>query len=137
MRIERVSELDAALAVRAAVFVDEQGVSLADEVDGRDLDCLHWLGRIDAVPVATLRVLPKGHDAKIQRVAVLKPFRMKGLGRNLMERAMSDLTEMGFRCAILGAQTTALGFYERLGFEPYGPIYRDAGLSHRDMTRDL
>lgn len=141
MKIARIAprgaDLEAALAIRAAVFIDEQGVSLAEEVDGLDPECLHWLGRIAAEPVATLRVLPRGDAAKIQRVAVLEPHRNKGLGAELMRRVMAELPGMGFRTAILGAQVEALGFYETLGFVASGPIYFDAGLKHRDMMRDL
>ena len=136
-RIERVTALAAPLAIRRAVFIEEQGVSEADEVDGRDPDCLHWLAWRDDVPVATLRVLPKGRDAKVQRVAVLPEARGTGLGAALMRAAMDELRAMGFARAVLGAQTDALGFYERLGFAAHGPVYDDAGLPHRDMTRDL
>ncbi len=37
----------------------------------------------------------------------------------------------------LGAQVHALGFYEALGFEAFGPVYDDAGIPHRDMVRTL
>ena len=33
----------------------------------------------------------------------------------------------------LGAQVRAIGFYEALGFEAYGPEYLDARIPHRDM----
>jgi predicted GNAT family N-acyltransferase len=38
---------------------------------------------------------------------------------------------------MLGAQVHALGFYERLGFAAVGPVYRDAGIEHRDMVLEL
>ncbi|WP_299817747.1 GNAT family N-acetyltransferase [uncultured Jannaschia sp.] len=135
--IEEVTDLAAPLAIRAAVFIGEQNVSLADEVDGRDGDCLHWLVTDPEGPVATLRVLPKGDVAKIQRVAVLRRARGTGLGAALMRHAMAALAARGFRRATLGAQTDAIGFYARLGFVARGPVYDDAGIPHRDMDRDL
>jgi predicted GNAT family N-acyltransferase len=36
-----------------------------------------------------------------------------------------------------GAQLHALGFYEKLGFSAYGPVYLDAGIEHRDMILAL
>ena len=135
--IAEVTDLAAPLAIRAEVFIEEQGVSLADEVDGRDGNCLHWLATDGAGPVATLRVLPKGDVAKIQRVAVLRRARGTGLGAALMRHVMAALAERGFRRATLGAQTEAIGFYMRLGFVARGPIYDDAGIPHRDMDRDL
>ncbi|TFL19282.1 GNAT family N-acetyltransferase [Jannaschia formosa] len=135
--IARVTDLEAALAIRAEVFMREQGVSLADEVDGADPDCLHWLMTDAEGPVATLRVMPLGEVAKIQRVAVLARARGRGLGARLMRHVMEELRAMGFGTALLGAQTEALGFYERLGFVAEGPVYDDAGIPHRDMTRPL
>lgn len=137
MRIERVTDLAAPLAIRAAVFIAEQGVTLAEEVDGRDGECLHWLGTDATGPVATLRVLPLGTTAKIQRVAVLARARATGLGAALMRQVMAELPALGFERVALGAQLGALGFYERLGFAASGSVYDDAGIAHRDMHRGL
>ena len=54
-----------------------------------------------------------------------------------MQQVMRELPALGFARAVLGAQIGALGFYERLGFAAYGPVYDDAGIEHRDMRRDL
>ncbi|MGX1638627.1 GNAT family N-acetyltransferase, partial [Streptomyces albidoflavus] len=41
------------------------------------------------------------------------------------------------RAVDLHAQTHALGFYERLGYQAYGPEFEDAGIPHRAMRREL
>lgn len=135
--IARTDDLDAALAIRVEVFVREQGVSLADEIDGQDGACTHWLARDREGPVATLRVRREGRTAKIQRVAVLARARGTGIGAALMRHVMAALAAEGVARAALGAQLEAIGFYERLGFAAHGPVYDDAGIAHRDMTRDL
>jgi predicted GNAT family N-acyltransferase len=43
----------------------------------------------------------------------------------------------GLTAVDLHAQTHALGFYERLGYQAYGPEFPDAGIPHRAMRRDL
>jgi ElaA protein len=139
LRIARMEggDLSEAHAIRRAVFIDEQGVSEAEEMDGRDGACLHWIGADAEGPVATLRVLPLGETAKIQRVAVLRRARGTGLGAALMRHVMEELRAEGFARATLGAQVEAIGFYERLGFTARGPVYDDAGIPHRDMDRAL
>lgn len=138
IRIDQVTNIADALAIRAEVFIEGQGVPPNEEVDGRDPDCLHWVVTDDVGPVATLRILPKSEDmAKIQRVAVLDRARGTGLGGMLMQHVMVELAQMGFTHATLGAQLSALGFYERLGFTAHGPIYLDAGIEHRDMDISL
>lgn len=137
LRIEPVTDPTEALAIRRAVFIEEQGVSEAEEVDGRDGDCLHWVAFDDRGPVATLRVMPLGDAVKIQRVAVLPRGRGTGTGAALMRHVLGELKARGHARAILGSQTEALGFYERLGFTAHGPVYDDAGIPHRDMERPL
>lgn len=125
------------IAIRVAVFVHEQGVSIADEVDGEDGACLHWLAEDVDGPAATLRVRLTGRAAKVQRVAVVARARGTGVGSALMRHVMTELATMGVTHVSLGSQVAAIGFYERLGFVAHGPVYDDAGIAHRDMSRDL
>ena len=137
LRIGPTQDVAAAQAIRLAVFVREQGVSLADELDGQDGSCAHWLASDAEGPVATLRIRREGEVAVIGRVAVLPRARGTGLGAALMRAAMAALAAEGAARAELGAQLAAIAFYERLGFVAHGPIYDDAGLPHRHMARDL
>lgn len=129
-------DLETCLALRRVVFIDEQDVPEADELDGHDPSCLHLLAMDGQLPVGTVRILIEGDLAKIGRVCVLKSHRGKGLGRTLI-RAALQAAHGKASSARLGAQTHALGFYEKLGFEAVGPVYDDAGIPHRDMVRPL
>mgnify|MGYP002653135186 CR=1 FL=1 len=51
--------------------------------------------------------------------------------------AVGDLAETIALLLPPPAQTHALGFYERLGFVAFGPVYDDAGIPHRDMQLAL
>lgn len=122
--------------LRRAVFVEEQGVSEAEEMDDLDAGAIHLLARQDGLPVGTARILVDPPVGKIGRVAVAQPFRGTGLGRALMEAAVGILARRGdIATAKLGAQVHALDFYRKLGFAPEGPIYLDAGIPHRWMHR--
>lgn len=136
MAIEITLTHDIALCqeLRRQVFVGEQNVPLDEEVDGRDADALHFLARVDGAALGTARVLVSGDTAKIGRVCVLAPARGTGLGAALMRAVVADLRgRAGLRQAVLGSQTHAIGFYEKLGFTAFGPEYDDAGIAHRDM----
>jgi ElaA protein len=131
-------DLATCLAIRRKVFIDEQGVSEADEVDGLDPVALHLLAMQDAAPVGTARILVEGALGKIGRVCVLPQARGTGLGAALIRAAVVELQAMpGVAKAKLGAQVHALGFYERLGFEAVGQVYMDAGIPHLDMVMAL
>ncbi len=131
------TDMDAVLDIRARVFIEEQGVSEADERDGRDSDAIHLIAYSGDTPVGTARILIEGDTGKIGRVAVLADRRGTGLGKGLIKASLDELRSLGIARAKLGAQTHAIGFYEDLGFSPIGAEYMDAGIPHQDMVRDL
>ena len=138
VEVRETRDLATCLAIRHEVFTVEQGISEADDVDGLDGEAIQLLAVVDGQPVGTARMLIKGETGKIGRVAVLKPQRGTGLGKALIVKCCEVLQgRPGVTRAKLGAQTTAIGFYEALGFTAVGDEYDDAGLPHRDMVRDL
>lgn len=136
--IEQTDDLGICHALRRTVFIEEQGVSEAEEVDGRDDEALHVLACVGDTPMGCARILVQGPVAKIGRVCVLKEARGTGLGAAIIKTCLEVARgQHGVSKAKLGAQTHALAFYERLGFAAFGPIYDDAGIPHRDMERPL
>lgn len=121
--------------IRERVFVHEQGVPLELELDDEDPRSDHALAYgADGAAVGTGRLLPDGH---IGRMAVLKEWRGKGVGALLLQALMEQARKRGHVRARLNAQTYAVGFYRRYGFEVAGPEFMDAGIAHVAMQRDL
>lgn len=138
MKIEETRDLDRCRALRRKVFIEEQGVAEAEEWDGLDGQALHLLVWQDGTAIGTARILIKVGTGKIGRVCVLPEARGAGHGAALIRAAVTMLqARPGITRAMLGAQTHAIGFYQKLGFSVCGPIYDDAGIPHRDMSRDL
>jgi predicted GNAT family N-acyltransferase len=135
LSIEETRDIAACRALRRVVFIEEQGVSEADEIDDLDDVAIHLIARQEGAAVGTARILLSEGYGKIGRVCVLAEARGRGIGALLIKSAVARLQSIeGIIEAKLGAQTHALGFYEALGFEAYGPIYDDAGIAHRDMV---
>ncbi|HEX6999000.1 MAG TPA: GNAT family N-acetyltransferase [Gammaproteobacteria bacterium] len=123
-------------AIRFAVFVDEQHVPPHIEMDERDERCVHVLAYLDAGPVGTGRIdLEAG--GKVGRVAVLAPFRRKGVGQAIMERLQEIAAAAGCERVWCHAQVTAVPFYERLGYRVVGGRFQEAGIEHARMERTL
>jgi len=122
-------------AVRSEVFLREQGVP--DELEWDDLDAMavHVQAR-DAFgnAIGCGRLLPDGH---IGRVAVLRHWRGKGVGTEIMQVLIALARERGHTTVRLNAQTQAMPFYVRLGFSLEGEEFLDAGIPHRHMHRRL
>jgi predicted GNAT family N-acyltransferase len=122
-------------AIRIAVFVEEQNVPEELEWDGLDPQSLHVLAQTSAgMAIGTARLLPDGH---VGRMAVLQPWRRRGVGSAMVRELLAAATEAGHAMAMLNAQTQAIAFYERLGFEVTGGEFMDAGIPHRAMRRAL
>lgn len=135
LQIAETRDIAACRKLRRTVFIEEQGVSEADELDSEDEAAIHLLATFDGEAVGSARLLLRGGYAKIGRVCVLAQARGHGIGAALIRAAVERLRLVdGIGAVKLGAQTHALGFYQALGFEAFGPEYQDAGIAHRDMV---
>ncbi|MFJ6484868.1 GNAT family N-acetyltransferase [Streptomyces sp. NPDC091682] len=140
-------DLKSCFAVRAEVFVVEQSVPESIEYDAYDADAVHVLAvGGDGVPLGTGRLLhgdaalaKTGDPAvgSLGRLAVTRSARGLGVGVALVRAIEAEAARRGLTAVDLGAQTHALGFYERLGYVAYGPEFQDAGIPHRAMRRPL
>lgn len=128
-----------ALAIRQTVFVGEQGVPIELEIDDLDDSTTHYVGFTESHAVTTARVLVNqdGSNWHIQRVATLSDARGHGYAAKIMQEIIADAKEAGVHTLDLGAQVSALGFYEKLGFEAEGDVFLDAGIEHRNMVLKL
>jgi len=124
--------------IRRAVFMDEQGVSEAVEMDDKDDECDHVVMFEEDRPVATARLRrPEPEVAKMERVAVLEAYRGEGLGRAVMEAIERKARESGCTVAKLHGQTTVEEFYQSLGYETVSDEFLEADIPHVKMEKQL
>lgn len=117
--------------IRTAVFIHEQQIPEDLEWDEFDLISMHVLAlNSDGQPIGTARFLPDGH---VGRMAVLKEWRGKGLGSAMLLRILEELRSQHMQKAILNAQTTAIKFYEKFGFQVSGKEFMEVGIPHVRM----
>lgn len=118
------------------MFIDEQHVPEEEEMDELDGVAVHVLALSDGEPVGTGRLLvEEGRSARIGRMAVLQPYRRRGVGSAILLCLMEAARQRGARQAHLAAQLHALPFYERFGFVAQGNVFEEAGIQHRWMDR--
>jgi len=117
--------------VRRIVFIEEQHVPEALELDELDPVCHHVLiADADNQPIATGRISP---DGRIGRMAVLKECRGQGIGSALLTALLEYARQEHYAGVYLHAQLTAIPFYEKHGFMVTGEQFMDAGIPHRNM----
>ena len=135
------AEVYAMLALRSAVFVVEQRCLYLDP-DGLDVGAHHLFGWATAAPeslVCGARILAPGAvyaEASVGRVVTAPAHRGTGLGRTLMERALSECARLYPGHAVkIGAQHYLARFYAALGFTTVSEPFDEDGILHVKMRR--
>lgn len=138
MKIERTDALNDiyqdARSIRQAVFVGEQGINPQLEFDGTDGQATHYVVYVQNQPVAIARATVTDHGVHIQRVATLAAFRHRGYAKNVLQAILDDERYAGQTRFYLGAQQTAVGLYQTLGFRQFGQPFMEVGIRHVNMV---
>ncbi|MCX7741809.1 MAG: YbgC/FadM family acyl-CoA thioesterase [Tepidimonas sp.] len=128
-----------AAPLRRAVFVQEQGIAEQEEWDEADAQALHAVAynRLGQA-VGTGRLLQAEPGVgKIGRMAVHAALRGIGVGARLLQALTQAAQARGDHTLRLSAQHSAIGFYQRHGWEPVGAPYDEVGIPHQAMQRRL
>ena len=133
--IKDQSDKKKAFEIRNLVFCEEQKVSKEIEFDGLDQFCNHYLAKINELPIGTARVREqKKGTFKIERMAVLKRYRKKGVGRAIMKKILKNyLNSSKINKLILNSQIEAKDFYKKFGFVEVGNEFVEANIKHQKM----
>ncbi|MDX7986766.1 GNAT family N-acetyltransferase [Xenorhabdus sp. 12] len=127
-----------AFFVREKVFTDEQGFEADIDIDEYDDIALHAVIFDNEKPIGVLRAFSKdGNVLKAGRIAVLKDYRGRGIGRNLMEFIEDYGRKNNISSIELSSQCHAQPFYEGLGYQAHGDIYLEDGAEHIYMVLNL
>lgn len=95
-----------------------QGVYDANHPDDTNPKHINFLLKQDGVGIATTRFdRLDERTAAIRLVAVTKLLQGKGVGRTLAEKTLRFAREQGVGMLVVNSAPTAVGFYERFGFQ--------------------
>ncbi len=129
------ADFDGLRAIREAVFIREQNIPEDIEFDSIDPSCHHFIARDNQHnAIGTARLTP---DQTIGRMAVLRQWRGKGVGKALLLSVLEKAQKLGFTELTLKAQTEVLGFYKHFGFTPECDIFSVAKIPHQLMRLHL
>ena len=129
------TDLEALRAVREQVFVVEQEVPVEEEWDALDPRSRHVIARDTTErPIGTGRLTP---DHAIGRMAVLAEWRGRGVGEAILKALLDQARALGYAAIETHAQTHAIRFYEKFGFEAYGDEFIECAIAHRMMRIEL
>lgn len=136
-----IEELYEIAKVRYEVFACEQKITCENDFDDKDKECVHLFaidneGNKERI-VGYCRLLPPGltyKEASIGRVLVLKEYRGKNIGAEMMRVAIKEIEKhYGENKITISAQSYIKVMYERVGFKQASDEYDEAGISHIKM----
>ena len=123
------------LDIRKQVFIREQGVPVSIEIDEWEADSLHFSLSLQNKLIGTARMRFGGEYLKFERIAILKAFRGKGMGKTLMKGMVAYAQNFHSQCIlVMHAQAQVLSFYEKLGWKRQGSVFLEADIEHYRMV---
>ncbi|WP_050182198.1 GNAT family N-acetyltransferase [Domibacillus robiginosus] len=142
MKVVKTTDLDQredAYSVRTTVFVGEQNVPPALEIDELENEAVHFiLYNEEQKPCGAGRFRTVGEFGKVERICVLQEARGRGAGNLIMEAIEQHAqTVDGVTTLKLDAQLHAIPFYEKRGYTVVSGEFLDAGILHKTMTKPL
>ena len=130
-------ELRHAFQIRETVFVQEQHVPPEEEYDQYDESATHIIVYdADGTPCGTARWRQTSKGIKLERFAVLRSHRQQGVGKLLLDTILWDIEEdpnVSQQQVYLHAQTPAVGFYKKFGFDQVGDEFEECDIKHYEM----
>jgi len=131
-------ELYEAFEVRRQVFVREQGIPEELVFDEHDKEALHMVVKDGKQVIGSARVqFLADNQAKLERMAVLKRYRRKGIGREMLLFLDAVWKDKQVRQVIIHAQLEVVPFYKLCGFDELGLPFQEAGIKHIKMRKQI
>jgi predicted GNAT family N-acyltransferase len=131
-------ELQEAFEVRRQVFVREQNISEDLVFDGHDKEALHMVVKDGQSVIGSARVqFLTANQAKLERMAILKHYRRKGIGREMLLFLDTVWKDKQVQQVIIHAQLEVVPFYKLYGFDELGLPFREAGIKHIKMRKQV
>jgi len=136
--VENDKELEEILDIRKRIFVEEQGIPETLEQDGNDSSALHMVVKNGDIAVGTVRIrFLNNQQAKLERMAILKPLRGAGIGRGIITFLEEELKKRGIEQIVLHAQYYVIDFYIKCGFRETGLPFLEADIQHIRLEKTI
>ena len=132
--VDNEEELNICFSIRRKVFIEEQNIPEAIEMDDMLVNAKSICAILDEDYVGTARYRETSQGIKLERFAVLKEHRFRGVGKALVNFIFNNFDQ--HKNIYLHAQESVIGFYNSLGFKKVEDKFHEAGIPHWKMIKD-
>lgn len=77
------------------------------------------------------------HTIQLRQMAVHAGLQGKGIGRTIMQFAENLSRDKGFKKIIMHARESAIGFYQKQGYEIQGEMFTEVSIPHFQMEKQI
>ena len=124
-------EKNLALNIRREVFIKGLNIPEQLEIASNEESSKYILAKVDGKSVGTARWRKTDEGMKLERFAVLNDYRSIGIGTMMTKFILNQLKNS--KLIYLNAQESAISFYEKMGFKPIGPRFKEVNIEHQKM----
>ncbi len=108
-----------------------------DDLEKEKEDVLIGVFEDDKLEGCCLLTTIEDKTFRLRQMAVTAGLQGKGIGRVLLVFAENVARDMGYKKMTMHARTSALGFYEKLGYKTSGDEFFEVTIPHYVMEKDL
>ena len=110
----------AAILLRQKVFVEEQGIPINKEIDGKDEQSTHVIALNKNEVVGTGRLTIENKVGILSRIAIEREYRGLGLGKKIIVLLEQEAKNKEVKLFTLTPHKHLVPFYASLGYLEYG-----------------
>jgi N-acetylglutamate synthase-like GNAT family acetyltransferase len=126
------------VALRLAVLRKPLGLSFTnEELEKEKIDILIGAFEEDKILACCMLVAVEKATLKLRQMAVHNNLQGKGIGASMVNFAETVARDKGFKKITMHARKTAIGFYEKLGYERIGNEFLEVTVPHVVMEKNL
>lgn len=126
------------IMIRHKVFIDEQKFPPDSDIDELENESEHLVIYDGDQPLATARIYnSEPNTYRIERVAVLKSARKRGLGKQLLDELEAHIQKTDTNKITLKSKGIATNFYKKYGYQAVGKEFLDYGYPHLEMVKAI
>lgn len=126
------------VALRMEILRKPLGLNFSnEELDIEKKDLLIGAYEDDKLLACCILTPLSKNSYKLRQMAVHQKMQRMGIGASMLHFAENLARDAGFTTIIINARTTAIGFYEKMGYSIHGNEFVEVGLPHMEMQKKL
>jgi predicted GNAT family N-acyltransferase len=132
------SEYQEMVALRMEILRKPLGLTFSpEELEKEKKDLLIGAYEDDRLLACCILTPLSKTSYKLRQMAVHQKMQQLGIGAVMLQFADNLARDAGFNTIIINARSTAVGFYEKMGYTIHGSEFLEIGLPHLEMRKRL